>query len=224
MSLFKDLLNLWKSEGLLEQSWKESYEMLQLSREIFVQAVDHLHNGGNTKVLKALKKRDKEINIFHRDVRRKVLTHYSVVQDTTDLVNGLILINMVVDIERLGDYAKNILDLAIHLPEPLDIKTHSKELTLIEEEVLKRFDKTIQAIHTQDSDVAKSLLKTYNEDVSKIADIFVDNIIEGKSNYQSQSVTAALSLYARYLKRIGGHLKNITSTLVNPFEAIGYTK
>lgn len=223
MSLFKDILNLWKSEGLLEQSWKESYEMLQLSREIFLQAVDHLHSGGNTKILKALKRRDKEINDFHRDVRRKVMTHYSVSQDTTDLVNGLILINMVVDIERLGDYAKNILDLAIHLPEPLDIPSVSKELSEIEDEVLRRFDKTIRAIHTQDSEVAKSLLETYNDNVSKIADEFVDEIIEGKLEFQNQSISAAIALYTRYLKRIGGHLKNITTTLVNPFDSIGYT-
>ena len=39
-----------------------------------------------------------------------------------------------------------------------------------------------------------------------------------------ESKTVALALYARYLKRIGAHLKNITTVLVNPFDAVGYKK
>jgi hypothetical protein len=31
-----------------------------------------------------------------------------------------------------------------------------------------------------------------------------------------------VSLYARYLKRVGAHLKNITTTITNPYEHIGY--
>jgi hypothetical protein len=29
-------------------------------------------------------------------------------------------------------------------------------------------------------------------------------------------------LYSRYLKRVGAHLKNITTTITNPYEHIGY--
>ena len=32
----------------------------------------------------------------------------------------------------------------------------------------------------------------------------------------------AIALYARYLKRIGSHLKNITTTVINPIDSIGY--
>ena len=39
-----------------------------------------------------------------------------------------------------------------------------------------------------------------------------------------ENKTASVALYARYLKRIGAHLKNITSSVVNPFESIGYNK
>ena len=224
MTLFRDILNLWKSEGLLEQAWKESYEMLQLSREMFMQAVKYLREGSNINTLIALKKRDKEINVFHRDVRRKVLTHYAVSQDTSDLANGLILVNMVVDIERLGDYTKNILDLAINQPERLIAEDISVDLHEVENEVLDRFDKTLEAIHTQDSDIAKSLLATYKEEVSGHSDSIVNRIISGELEFGSEKKTAAVALYARYLKRIGGHLKNVTTILVNPFESIGYTR
>lgn len=52
----------------------------------------------------------------------------------------------------------------------------------------------------------------------------VDDIIAGKETYGDAATTAAVALYARYLKRIGSHLKNITTTIVNPIDTIGYTR
>ncbi|MEA1882894.1 MAG: PhoU domain-containing protein, partial [Candidatus Marinimicrobia bacterium] len=151
MTIIKDIINLWKAEDLLSQAWTRSYEMMELSREIFNQAIKYLRRKENIETLKALKKRDREINAFQQEVRRKVLTHYAVEQDTTDMANGLILINMVVDIERIGDYCKNILDLAINHPDQIISEDISKDLNVIEMEVKDRFDKTIEAIHTQNA-------------------------------------------------------------------------
>ena len=126
MSLFKDIVKLWNSDDLLSQSWTESYEMILLSNEIFIQAITYLREGENIKTIKALKKRDSEINRFQKDVRRKVVTHYAITQNTEDLPNGLGLLNMVVDIERIGDYCKNILDLAINHPTQIISEECSK--------------------------------------------------------------------------------------------------
>ena len=224
MSLFKQIINLWRAEDLLSQAWKDSFEMLQLSREMYVQAVRCLREGGNLKTLIALKKRDREINIFQRDVRRKVMTHYSVSGDISDLASGLVLVNMVVDIERLGDFVKNIVDLAINRPNGLVSENISEDLNHIEREVTERFEKTIEAIHTQDSEVAQSLLKTYKEDITRLADGMVNGIVSGRISFGTEDLTASVALYVRYLKRIGAHLKNITTTLVNPFQSIGYMK
>ncbi|MEE8335184.1 MAG: PhoU domain-containing protein [Candidatus Neomarinimicrobiota bacterium] len=222
MSIFKDLINLWKTEDLLSVAWAQSFEMLELSREIFNQAIKYLRKGENIETLKALKKRDREINIFQQEVRRKVMTHYAVANTTTDIPNGLVLINMVVDIERIGDYSKNILDLAINYPETIVSEDINADLAIIENEVKSRFDKTIEAIHTQDTDIAKSLFAGYHEQVTGKSDKLVNQTLSGKHSFGGESKTAAIVLYARYLKRIGAHLKNITTTLVNPFDSIGY--
>ena len=222
MTLFKDIINLWKAEDLLSQSWDESYKMLNLSHEIFQQALIYLQKGENIDTLKALKKRDKEINEFQRDVRRKVLTHYAVEQDTSDMADGLILINMVVDIERIGDYCKNILDLAINHDQSIISSEISDDLAMIEEEVKIRFEKTIQAIHAHDTEIAQSLMEGYKEQMTGKSDEIVNNILKDKLHFGGEARTASIALYARYLKRIGAHLKNITTTLVNPFDSIGY--
>ncbi|HIA22935.1 MAG TPA: hypothetical protein EYN76_00655 [Candidatus Marinimicrobia bacterium] len=222
MSLFKDVINLWKADDLLSQSWDESYKMLNLSHEIFQQALIYLRNGENIDTLKALKKRDKEINEYQRDVRRKVLTHYAVEQDTSNMADGLILINMVVDIERIGDYCKNILDLAINHDQSIKSSEISEDLAMIEEEAKSRFEKTIQAIQAQDVEIAKSLMEGYKEQMTGKSDEIVNGILKDELHFGSEARTASIALYARYLKRIGAHLKNITTTLVNPFDAIGY--
>jgi len=56
MSLFKDVINLWKADDLLSQAWDDSHEMLNLSHEIFQQALIYLKNGENIDKLKTLKK------------------------------------------------------------------------------------------------------------------------------------------------------------------------
>ena len=222
MSLFKDVINLWKADDLLSQAWDDSHEMLNLSHEIFQQALIYLKNGENIDKLKTLKKRDREINEFQRDVRRKVLTHYAVEQDTTDLANGLVLINMVVDIERIGDYCKNILDLAINHHQSIISSEVSENLAIIENEVESRFAKTLEAIQSQDENLAKSLMRGYHQQLTGLSDDIVNGVLRNEISFGGESRTAAITLYARYLKRIGAHLKNITSTLVNPFDAIGY--
>lgn len=222
--MWKELIKIWKSDDLLVQAWDNSYEMLQLSREMFIQSVQMIRRHSKEKTLIALKKRDKEINEFHRDIRRKVMTHLVIQKDSTDIPNGLVLINMVVDIERVGDYCKNILDLAISAPKTLKAEKVSEDLKMIEDEVLSRFDKTMEAIHSQDSEVARDLIGTHRKMVARISDKLVDQILQGEISFKSQSKAAEVALYARYLKRIGSHLTNIMTTLVNPFEAIGYTK
>ena len=193
-----------------------------LSNEIFNQAIKYLRNGENKETIIALKKRDMEINAYQKNVRRKVVTHYAVSQDINDLPNGLVLLNMVVDVERVGDYTKNILDLALNHPNTIRSEDFSEDLHHVENEVIERFRKTLEAIHTQDADVARSLMKTYKETLTNVSDTIVNGCISGEIRLGDECQTVALALYARYLKRIGAHLKNITTVLVNPFDAVGY--
>ena len=222
MSIFREIVNLWKSEDLLSQAWDESYKMMMLSNEMFTQAIKYLREGENDETIRMLKKRDVEINTFQRDVRKKVVTHYAISQDIEDLPNGLVLLNMVVDVERVGDYTKNILDLALNHPNTIRSEEFSKDLYHVEQEVISRFSKTLEAIHTQDADVARSMMVSYKETLTSISDDIVNGCISGEITLGDESKIVSLALYARYLKRIGAHLKNITTVLINPFDAVGY--
>jgi len=224
MSVFKDLVNIWKSEDSLSQAWASSNEMLTLSHEMFVDSVNALRSGEKNKVIKSIKQRDADINEYHRDIRKKVVTYYSISKDVTNIHSGLVLINMVVDIERLGDYTKNILDLAKHHPEKLISENISDDLRVIEKAVIGRFGDTIRAVEKMDEEIAKDLIKSYRNDLGKLSDSLVASSISGNLQIGEEHKASSMVLYARYLKRIGAHLKNITSVVVNPFESVGYKK
>ena len=224
MSVFKDLVTIWNSEDSLSQAWTSSNEMLHLSHEMFADSVKALRSGEKNKVIKSIKLRDEEINQYHREIRKKVVTHYSVSKDVTNINSGLVLINMVVDIERVGDYTKNILDLAKYYPKKLRSEKISEDLRIIEQAVIERFQNTVKAVEEMDEIAAKELIKSYRSDLGKLSDNLVASSISGDLKIGEEHMASSMVLYARYLKRIGAHLKNITSVVINPFESIGYKK
>ena len=224
MSVFKDLVNIWKSEDSLSQAWASSNEMLTLSHVMFTDSIGALRSGEKNKVIKSIKQRDIEINNYHRDIRKKVVTYYSISKDVTNIDSGLVLINMVVDIERVGDYTKNILDLAKYHPNKLVSEKISDDLRIIEKAVIERFGNTVKTIQEMDEEIAKDLIKSYRNDLGKLSDNLVAASISGNLQIGEEHKASSMVLYARYLKRIGAHLKNITSVVVNPFESIGYKK
>ena len=224
MSVFKDLVTIWNSEDSLSQAWTSSNEMLHLSHEMFTDSINALRSGEKNKVIKSIKLRDEEINQYHRDIRKKVVTYYSVSKDVTNINSGLVLINMVVDIERVGDYTKNILDLAKYYPKKLRSEKISEDLRIIEQAVIERFQNTVKAVEEMDEMAAKELIKSYRSDLGKLSDNLVASSISGDLKIGEEHMASSMVLYARYLKRIGAHLKNITSVVINPFESIGYKK
>ena len=224
MTIFKDILGIWKSDNLLAQAWDDSLKMLSISNDIFVQSIQYFNSGENIDAVKALKKEDQTINDYYQLVRRKVLTHYSIDKPPVETSGGLTLVNMVVDIERIGDYCKNISDLTLMRDGPMDFGELSDDIKSIEQEVESRFTKTIQAIENQDEALADNLLNNYKKMVTKVSDRIVKDIASGRIQFPDSSQGASIVLYSRYLKRIGAHLKNITSTIVNPYDKIGYNQ
>lgn len=222
MSLFNDIIKIWKSDSLLSQAWEDSISMLNLSHAVFLKSLDSFNSNDSKEEVRALKREDKKINDFQMTVRRKVLTHFSLETNSRQVPNGLILVDMVVDIERIGDYCKNISDLTIMNKEVINYGDLSDDLTSMELEVKSRFSSTVQVIENQDEDLARSLIENYKQTVSSVSDKIVENIIMGDAQLESHTQSASLVLYSRYLKRIGAHLKNITSTVVNTYDRIGY--
>ena len=179
MTFFKEILNLWKSENLLSQAWDETSEMMILSHEMFEEAIYNLRKGVKRKKLVKLKKRDKEINNYQKEVRKKVITHFSVTKNINEIPSGMVLLSIIIDVERLGDYTKNILDLAINYDKKIISEDLLPELREIEVVIEKRFKKTLKAVNQQSEDRANLLLNTYEKDIALASDKIVNSCISG---------------------------------------------
>ena len=78
MSIFNDIIKIWKSDSLLSQAWDDSIAMLKLSHEIFLKSLESFNSPESLKEIKALKKEDRKISDYQMTVRRKVITHFSI--------------------------------------------------------------------------------------------------------------------------------------------------
>tara|TARA_B100002052_G_scaffold299151_1_gene335720 strand:- start:2758 stop:3423 length:666 start_codon:yes stop_codon:yes gene_type:complete len=218
--MFKQIFNLFKSDSLYQQALEECYEMLDIDLEMFQESINVLRNKDDSESSFDIAKTDVKINKFERSVRRKVMTHLAV-SGNEDLGSGLILTSVVIDIERIGDYTKNIYDLSKFYSERLNGAELEKDLKEVEDNVIDLFQSSIKAFKDQDITLARQLMKDYKENISKQSDKITNDIISGKMNLEADTATA-IAMYSRYLKRIAAHSRNLISSIVNPFERIGY--
>jgi phosphate transport system protein len=216
--MWKDILSLLRGSSLAQEAFEESLQMLETSHGMFTDAVAALHKEGA--LLDDIYERDRELNRFERGVRRKIVTHLSVASKP-DVNMGLVITSIVIDIERIGDFAKNISELAVELEEPFHGGELEMEIRHLERLVDANFADLMVALEISDQDRARMILSRHKE-VAGSVERHLLSLRRGSelSTDSGQAVTAAL--YLRYLKRMSAHLKNVATSIVNPFHRIGY--
>ena len=219
--MFKQIFEIFKSDSLYEQALGECHKMLDIDLSMFKASIESLRQSDSSEIDIDIYKMDKKINEFERDVRRKVMTHLAI-GGKEDIGSGLVLVSVVIDIERIGDYTKNIYDLAVNHPKKLNGGSVEDRLSKIEKISFKLFEESIDAFKNQNIKKASSLMGNYKENISSQSDAITNDIISGKINDLEIGTASAVGLYARYLKRIAAHSRNLISSIVNPFERIGY--
>jgi len=221
--MWKELIKIWTSQSLLDQAWKESFDALEIDRKMFLEAVRILRESDDQELASEIREMDRQVNKYERDVRRKVMTHCAVTgTGTADLPSAMVLVSIIIDIERIGDYCKNIVDLARHHPQTLSAGPYEADLGEVETELKDRFARTIEVLRHHDVEGARKLMATYRTEVGSVCDRIVHGVVSGENPEFSAADAATLALYARYLKRITAHLKNVASSVVNPFPRIGF--
>ncbi|MBD3225023.1 MAG: hypothetical protein GF313_09855 [Caldithrix sp.] len=218
--MWKELVNLWKSDNLLDQAYNEAFEMLKIDEEMFLEGVRILRETEAQDIDMEVRKKDKIVNRGERNVRKNILTHLTLT-NSADLASSLVLITIVIDIERLGDYAKNLFDLATVHPHVLATGQFTDELKEVENGLKDIFKRSKTCLVSSDEEQALQLLEDYKW-INKSCEKFLHSMLTDSSTDYNVKDVAALTLYIRYLKRINSHLRNITSSIVNPFDRIGY--
>ena len=218
--MWEEILKLWRADNLLDQAWKTSHEMVKITHEMFLESIKALREEEHDQVDKKIRAKDKKINKYEREVRRQVLTHLAV-QGAKDVPAGLVLITIIIDIERIGDYTKNIIELVDAHAQTLEAGKYEKNLTKVEKAIKDVFQKTITCLKENEPKAAMDLLSEYKW-VNLECDKNLRRIIRQKDKNLDSGTAATLAMYFRYLKRTHAHLRNIISSSVNPFDRIGY--
>lgn len=217
--LLKEIYQLWRKDNSLSEAINDSHNMLEHTLEMFQESILSLRQSDAEDDEISVYEKDQIVNKYIRVVRRKVL-QYLAVTGGLNIIPGLILSSIVIDIERIGDYTKNIADLAIAHPKRLTTGNFEDDFLKIEQTILSVFKELIPMLKESDKVAAAGLIENNYWVLKKCDDIINFLVKEGASSAIKDAATCAL--YTRYLKRTAAHLYNIASSIVNPYEHIGF--
>jgi phosphate transport system protein len=218
--MIKEILSVFKSNTLMDRAFQRSYDMLDLTYKMYFQAKEVLRNTEHTELEFDISDEDIEVNKYQREVRKDVFNHL-VLTDGEQLSSGLVLVSIVIDIERIGDFTKNIVEIALSHPQRLHGGKFEDDLLRIEDAVDDNFKRTIDVFKTSDEVAARKLIKEYKW-IPRVSDKILMALVKQEDPSITSGSAAALALYFRSLKRINAHLRNVTTSVVNPFHRIGY--
>jgi phosphate uptake regulator len=216
--MFKNLLSFWKGKDFLVQVLEDFKIMLNDSETMFEAVCAQLFVGTEKAGLKdKIYEIDKQVNNLQKEIRRRIVEHLSL-QPTVDVNACLILMSVVKDAERLGDYSKNLYEVTELLAEPLDCAVFSEYFDEMDKRILALFQQTQKAFIEANEEQARSAWQREKE-IAKGCDQIVERLAQSSLTV-NQAV--CFTLVARHFKRITAHLVNIATSVVLPLSDLDY--
>jgi phosphate uptake regulator len=220
--MLREFLSLFKSDDAIARMGEGFDAMLDLTRDLTLLAGTHFFESRpSADERTALLRQDVKVNKLERKIRKKVITHLTLATGGRDAPYGLLLMSIVKDAERIGDYAKNISEIYDEgggtLPEPGE-DANADELRELRRIVETILEETGAVFSSSDGEKAAELIRV-GRDVNQRADRLVTRIAAG--DYDA-ATTVTLVLGTRYYKRIAAHLMNILSGVVMPLHKLDY--
>ncbi len=217
MSLFNRLFRAEEPTRLSEVSRKVQLMLANDRREFDLAMSALLGDASWDEVKEELRSLDKEVNRLEREIRRQLLVHSSV-YGAIETPAVLVYMSIVKDIERVGDYAKNLLDLSRDGASFAGLATEDLWREYWWEGVSTFIEEAAEAFRKWDGDAARGLLSR-GDDFLPRADLRVSTIVRGEDEHEQQ-VARALAL--RYLKRVVAHIMNLLTAVVMPLDQLDF--
>ena len=217
--MFRELLTIFRSKDVLAEMGENFARMLQLAHEMTLSAgAVFFGKKISPEERDRLFQQDIRVNQSERSIRKQVVAHLSLQGNRLDVPYCLLLMSLVKDVERLGDYAKNILELTDFGPDQFPDDEAVQELQSIRRGVEDLFTAALEILSSSESDQALRLIREGRE-IAQRSDDLIESI--ARAQYDT-STTTALVLGTRYYKRIGGHVLNVISSVVMPLHKVDY--
>lgn len=193
-------------------------EMLEAGRFAFMTATNAYLGGTSPDIVREdLLRTDKQINRAERTIRKELIIH-TAVRGMKDFPECLVMMSIVKDAERLGDYAKNIFDLSIL--SPVEPEGNDRERMVVLKNLIGQiFISAKRIFETHDEECARDMIRESTW-IAKQCDANTVRILQSEA---PTKYDASYVLIYRYMKRIVAHLKNITSSVVQPVHKLDFT-
>lgn len=218
--MIKEILSVFSKNSLMDRAYEQSFEMLDITREMYLKSKEVLREKDTSEADQSINDQDSIVNRFQRNVRKDVFNHLTM-SGTDELASGLVLVSIVIDLERMGDHTKNIADLAGTFEKRLNAGIFEERLAKIEEAVGDKFVRVAKCFKEDDVEDGLEILGDYKWVNAECEEIVVELIKDHELGFDN-GTAVALSVYLRELKRINSHLKNVATSVVNPFHRIGF--
>lgn len=216
--MFKTLLRFWGGKDFLTQVLGEFKDMLDDTQKMYEDVSKKLIKNEDVEGLgDRIYDIDARVNGLEKHIRKRIVEHLTL-QPSVDISACLVLMSVVKDAERLGDYCKNLFEVTGLLDAPLARRTYESIFNGLDGQILELFKQTRDAFLESSETKATEAWGRETRIVKKC-----DSIVErlAKSNL-GVNEAVCYALIARYFKRLAAHLTNIATSVILPISDLDY--
>ncbi|HNX26726.1 MAG TPA: PhoU domain-containing protein [Phycisphaerae bacterium] len=220
--MFKEIINAFRNRDVVREMSQRIGTMLDSGKWMLEQASNVLLRKDDwNAVADNLYKKDKEINAIERDIREQIITHLSLsVVGQANVIPCLVLMSVVKDAERIGDYCKNIFEVGKFYRDPYRHREFIEPLEEIRTTLVNLFDPVKDAFINNREDVADACIKKTAE-IARKCDMIIQQLLSMQGNFDADEAVAYV-LMARHYKRVSSHLGNIATSVVSAVPLIDF--
>lgn len=209
---FKQIFDPQAGSPLVKSAFGDVSAMLKQAAAMLDHSLEVLLE--NKPVTLDLEQLDDVIDDAERRVRRTILQHLAV-NPKQDLVASLVLVSMVQDAERIGDFARGLVEVMKMARSPRE-GPFAEELRRLADQLRPMFPMCEKAFREADVEEAHRVIAMHNA--------LRGALKEYRSRVAASDMRADMAVVyasaAQILRRVGAHLSNIASTVVQPYDRI----
>ena len=203
-------------EGGISQIESQVQRMIADARHTFDLAMNAVTGGAVETVADEVRRTDRQINVTEIEIRRELLVHISV-HGTADAGEMLVFMNMIKDLERIGDYNKNIFDLALE-GVSFSGAEDLEQILRFRDELSSRIALMGEILDTRDEDRARAYIER-GDQLRREFDGLVNELVHATA---PALVAVPRALLYRFLKRVAAHCANVATAVVMPVDRLDY--
>ena len=217
---FKRLYEALRGKDAISEMIGEFVEMLEIGRWMFAKSCAVVEKRiPPDEVREELFKRDRLINKLERTVREQIVVHL-VTGHEADIGMCLVLMSIVKDAERIGDYCKNVFLVGTQFTGRYERSEYAVPLGSLEAQIDELFPRAQEAF-SQAKRTESRMVVEDSSVIRKQCDFLIQQLLT-PGGAAAPDEAAALVIRARFLKRISAHLGNIATSVGNPVPMLDY--